>query len=417
MTSASTFSDPHEQPSATQALPEELLNLPRRPSSLEIDDCILHGKRPLAGQVVVFNSQQALNQIVSHSESNMRSELGGVLLGHVYRDADTVFVDIQAAIPAVSNDSGPVHFTFTADAWRQIHLDRNNQYPTLDIVGWFHTHPALSVFYSSDDVVVHSAAFTLPWHVGLVVDPVRHEAAYFGWCHGNLDPIAGFYEYRDLQKQSVIRWRAVRTSVYHLSEAELGQNFYEDDDLLDESGSMLAGMSAAIDARRKPAWLPLSPSANYLGLILGLVALALLLFLLLFWVMPKNRQIQQLQETVLALANNEQNPNVAMCTDSRLRPLLPQSGATFATNSTVDVIGTAVYPDAYRYRVEIRPTGETQWALVGSTRQQIEFGQLASWNTTGLLPGLYDMRLTAVDRNAIRLANSPDCVIQVDLRP
>lgn len=412
MTSASTFSDHPDQASSAQALPEELLNLPRRPSSLDLDDYILHGKRPLTGQVVVLNSQHALNQIVAHSESNLRSELGGVLLGHVYREAESVFVDVQAAIPAVSNDSGPVHFTFTADAWRQIHLDRNSQHPTLDIVGWFHTHPALSVFYSSDDVVVHSAAFTLPWHVGLVVDPVRHEAAYFGWCHGNLDPIAGFYESRDIQKQSVIRWRAVRTSVYHLSESDFTQDFYAD-----EVGSMLPGMAAAIDPRQNPAWLPLSPSASYLGLIVALVTLGLFIFALIFWVMPKNRQIAQLEESLLALASQENNPNVAACTDGRLRPLLPFSGASFAINSQIDFIGTAVYPDTYRYQLEVRPASETQWLLLNSIRQPVQFGTLGSWDTTGLAAGLYDVRLTAVDRNAIRLANSPDCLIQLNLHP
>ena len=95
-----------------------------------------------------------------------------------------VIDEVKAALPAVSSDHGPVHFTFSADSWARLHRDRTAHYAQLDIIGWFHTHPGLGVFYSSDDVVVHTAAFTLPWHVGLVVDPLGNHASYFGWQDG-----------------------------------------------------------------------------------------------------------------------------------------------------------------------------------------------------------------------------------------
>ncbi|HFE66707.1 MAG TPA: hypothetical protein ENJ93_05540, partial [Chloroflexi bacterium] len=119
---------------------EDSAHLPVRPSNLPAS-AILHGDPLPPGQVIVLNNQTSLEQIRAHSISNLQSELGGALLGRAYRQDDGLIVEVQAAIPAVTADSGPVHFTFTADAWSQIHKDKQAQYPDLDIVGWFHTHP------------------------------------------------------------------------------------------------------------------------------------------------------------------------------------------------------------------------------------------------------------------------------------
>lgn len=370
---------------------------------------MLHGQRPSAGQVVVSHHQQALLQIADHSESNVRSELGGVLLGHVYREGETLFVDVHAALPANSNERGPVHFTFTADAWSQIHRDKAAHYPRLDIVGWFHTHPGLGVFYSSDDVVVHSAAFTLPWHVGLVVDPVRREAAYFGWLQGSLAPIGGYYELADQQPHSVVDWQAVRTSVYHLPEAEIAEGVWGETD----APTPYPNVAYVPDQE----WRTLSPSSRHLGLIIGSVALALALFLLAFWIVPLNQRAVQMEKVMLGLANTAANPNVHTCPDSRLRLLSPLNGSVAQVGSQVEMIGTAVYPEAFRYQVTARPAGQEEWAEIGSRRRGSQLDALAIWRTTSVQPGTYEVRLTAVDRNGIRLPNSPDCLVQMQLVP
>jgi proteasome lid subunit RPN8/RPN11 len=204
MNSASTFSNGRSTPDAEPMIGQpEIDSLPERPLTDLTATAHLHGQQPPANQVVVSHRQQALSQIRAHSISNLRSELGGVLLGHAYRNGERLLVEVMAALPARNDDHGPVHFTFTADAWSQIHHDRAEKYPNLEIVGWFHTHPGLGVFYSSDDVVVHTAAFTLPWHVGLVVDPLGNHASYFGWQDGVLAPIVGYYEQLDSQPTPV----------------------------------------------------------------------------------------------------------------------------------------------------------------------------------------------------------------------
>lgn len=228
MTSASN-SDKQPDPAAAQGAPsssepltvetptahrEAVAALPFRQLPAPPGEWLRHGDVPAEGQPLVLMHQTAVLQIVAHSRSNTNCELGGALLGHAYRHKSGIVVEVKAALPATSDDHGPVHFTFSADSWSKLHRDRSAHYSNLDIIGWFHTHPDLGVFYSSDDVVVHSAAFTLPWHVGLVVDPVRDEAACFGWVAGHISPLGGFYELPERHPETQVPWRAVRTSVW-----------------------------------------------------------------------------------------------------------------------------------------------------------------------------------------------------------
>jgi hypothetical protein len=166
-----------------------------------------------------------------------------------------------------------------------------------------------------------------------------------------------------------------------------------------------------------PDWLTISPSSRKLGLIIGSVALVLALFLLLFWLVPLNRHANQMETVILALANTTANPNALACPDPRLRLLSPMNGNAAFVGSDIELIGTAVYPGANRYQLSTRPAGQAEWVLVGSKRGGTELGELATWKTAKFAPGVYEVQLTAVDRNSIPLANSPDCVIQVQLIP
>jgi proteasome lid subunit RPN8/RPN11 len=291
MTSTSTYSEPRKPenappPPPQSTIPAEVNNLPERQPPLS-DKCWLHGKKVGQGQVWVIAHRAALAQIEAHAHSNLHSELGGALLGKAYRYQKIVFVEVMAAIPVVSDDHGPIHFTFSADAWPKIQQDRNEHYPDLEIVGWFHTHPGLGVFYSSDDVVVHSAAFTLPWHVGLVIDPIRKEAAFFGWDQGKLAPLSGFYELIEGEgEQPVVDWRAVETAVWH---DRYEEEFYNEDGL--------SSYHKAADSTQVTAL------SNYttVAMAVGVMGLVLSLVLLFGWVWPLRQQVNQLQSVTMLM--------------------------------------------------------------------------------------------------------------------
>lgn len=385
--------------------PPELRQLgTKQPPNFD-EQCYLHGRVPSTGQVQIIVSQAALQQIDSHGRSNLYTELGGALLGRAFQYQEQLFVEIQAALPVVSADHGPVHFTFTADTWSQLRQDRETKYPNLEIVGWFHTHPNLGVFYSGDDVVVHSAAFTLPWHVGLVVDPGRDEACFFGWVNGELVPFAGFYELLDSQPTPYARWRVVRTSVWKdTSEAELVQSKRPSHS--PEPTTVYAPRTA------KPSFNP------GIGLIVGSLGLLLSFFLLVGWVLPLSQQVNRLENVVLMMADKSlAASNAAACPDPRLRILSPLTGQRYPVGSTIEVIGTASHPDATRYRVEARPSGADNWVPLRTLSRGTTLGTLVRWDTTNYTSGLYDMRLTAVDSNNIRLVSTDLCELQIELIP
>ncbi len=278
MTSASTFSDSQETTQNNQTGLGE-------PSDVNYDEvaapvgetdeglysATLHGKQPGINQVQIAMSQSALRQIEGHSVSDLSRELGGVLIGQKIEEEQTILVKVLAALPVMSDDHGPVHFTFTADSWAQLHKDKASRYPELDIVGWYHTHPNLGVFYSADDVIVHSAAFVLPWHVGLVLDPVLGEGFFVGWQNGSngesnpeLGAIDGYYELLDEQKNSVASWRFVRSTVW-----KQGSYTNRHDDL---SNQVYAPASD---------WLNLPAISPWWGVFLGGLSILISLLLLL----------------------------------------------------------------------------------------------------------------------------------------
>jgi proteasome lid subunit RPN8/RPN11 len=399
MASASTSSDTAVSHPAPLDPHPGIQQLPQKQPPVLGEQAVLHGAEP--GGVIVITGQAALAQIDAHSRSNTRTELGGALLGRAYRHDGRVYVSVEAAVPAVSADHGPVHFTFNADTWSQLRQDRDHNYPNLEIVGWFHTHPNLGVFYSGDDVVVHSAAFTLPWHVGLVVDPVRSEACFFGWENGELVPFAGFYELLDAQETPFVNWRVVRTSVWtDASEAELAQ-----------------GQTPYAEQTTVYAPTALKPSFNPgIGLIVGSLGLLLALFMLLGWVLPLSQEVDRLESVVLVMADDAlADTNAAACPDPRLRILTPVHGTGFRVGAKIELIGTASHPDAARYQIEERPYGSDTWVLLNTVRRSTKLGKLAAWDTTPHLPGVYELRLTAVDRNNVRLPNSARCEIAVEL--
>jgi proteasome lid subunit RPN8/RPN11 len=406
MTSASTssktaVSEPTPTDSGAITHPG-VQQLPLKEPPVLGEQAVLHGKEP--GQVIVIVSQAALAQIDAHSRSNLRTELGGALLGRAFRSNEQVYVSVEAAVPAVSADHGPLHFTFNADTWNQLRQDREKNYPNLEMVGWFHTHPNLGVFYSGDDVVVHSAAFTLPWHVGLVVDPVRKEVCFFGWENEELIPFTGFYELLDGQDKPYINWRVVRTSVWKdATEEELAQG----------------QLPPQHDPTTVYAPATLKPSFNPgIGLIVGSLGLLLTLFMLLGWVLPLTQQVNRLENVVLSMADQAlADTNAAACPDPRLRILNPILGSAFLTGTEIEFIGTASQPDAIRYQIEQRPFESGEWQPINTIRRSTKLGQLAAWNTTDISPGVYEIRLTAVDRNNIILSNTARCEIAIELVP
>jgi proteasome lid subunit RPN8/RPN11 len=131
-------------------------------------------------------------------------EVGGVLIGQVFADAerDQLLVDVEAAIPARGALESGAYFKLTDSAWDHISRERERRlpaatFPTHLIVGWYHTHPGLGVFYSGTDKASQKAFFAQPWNFGIVIDPVRDQYGVFHSGHSRRLPPEHLATYRD----------------------------------------------------------------------------------------------------------------------------------------------------------------------------------------------------------------------------
>jgi len=153
---------------------------------------------PEKAPIRVIVSASTLQEIERHLASDVTAELGGVLLGQVCLWQDHTYVEIGAFVPADSSSRSSVHFTFTTETWIALTQIVEERFPDSYMVGWYHSHPRLGVFFSAQDSDVHRVVFNQPWHVALVIDPSSAQAGFFGWLQGRLARLPGYYLLQDL---------------------------------------------------------------------------------------------------------------------------------------------------------------------------------------------------------------------------
>ncbi|HZD11749.1 MAG TPA: Mov34/MPN/PAD-1 family protein [Candidatus Binatia bacterium] len=408
MTTASSYSDGAnsrssfdgaKQDGSTVAL-AELERLPVRESPLASKPYRFHGTELQPGNPRLLLFPAAVDQIVAHATSDTYSEVGGVLLGAAYRHGDQLFVEVHRALPALSSDHGPIHFTFNADAWSQIHRDREAHYPGLDIVGWFHTHPGLGIFFSGDDVIVHSAAFVLPWHLALVLDPLSKRIGGFMWERDSLSALPGLYEMLETgESRSRLPWKWRQGQVWTDSNVE----------------RMAATQPGDVEEAAPPSlfkpWYAVAVSGLALLLSLGL---------LLAGILPLSGQNQALRAMVASLADRTlQQSDVAAgsCPDKSLRIYVPLPDERLEQGQELTLFGTAEAPAATSYLLEVRPAGESAWWSLGTMRRAVNTSAFLTWDTSSFAPGSYQLRLSALSSAGEPLSSPAPCTVRFELTP
>lgn len=125
---------------------------------------------------VVANSS-ALRDALEHV-SRHRVESGGLLVGRVYETGRGALISaIEHAVPAQVFDGTGTSLQMSSEVWEAARLQTP---PGGCTVGWYHSHPNLGAFFSGTDRRTQSRFFANPYSIGLVVDPIRQEAAWFG---------------------------------------------------------------------------------------------------------------------------------------------------------------------------------------------------------------------------------------------
>lgn len=163
-------------------------------------------------QLKVFLTQNAYLRICAHAGSDLDNEVGGWMAGKHCCDrvSGESFIVIDTVLPAEHTQQGPAHLTFTGDSQVRMHTNLQNDYPNKELLGWYHTHPKMGVFFSNWDVWLHQNFFSEPWQVALVIEPHSSVGGFFirqldGSLETNL--YYGFYELMGNPGRSVVFWK------------------------------------------------------------------------------------------------------------------------------------------------------------------------------------------------------------------
>ncbi|MGE0755858.1 MAG: hypothetical protein AB7F89_14860 [Pirellulaceae bacterium] len=140
---------------------------------------------PGEADLPIFVDIDVLRDVEAHALSDTRVELGGVLLGGQYADAEgKPFVVVTDSLRARHYESTKGSFKFTHETWEQFTREREKFPADLQMVGWYHTHPDWGVFLSGLDMFICDHFFNKPLDVALVIDPCRQDRGFFQWSPG-----------------------------------------------------------------------------------------------------------------------------------------------------------------------------------------------------------------------------------------
>ena len=108
-------------------------------------------------------------------------EVGGFLMGnHCFQEQERIDVIIDKFVPFVPE----YHDVFKIEIGTQTLVqelgDAQDKHPTMDVIGWFHTHPGHGLFLSNSDLSVQKH-FAQPYQIAMEIDSLteRLDTAFF----------------------------------------------------------------------------------------------------------------------------------------------------------------------------------------------------------------------------------------------
>ena len=105
-------------------------------------------------------------------------ELGGLLVGRAWRgdDGAITHVRIDRAVPAEESAGTAISLRMGTSVWQRAQQAlRDGE----RIIGWYHSHPGLTAFFSDTDRRTQKAFFSHEYSIGWVIDPLLDEQALF----------------------------------------------------------------------------------------------------------------------------------------------------------------------------------------------------------------------------------------------
>ena len=126
-------------------------------------------------------SPDSMDTMKRHVQSS-DDEVAGLLVGRVWSgDASaSTLVSVDRALPILKHvERSRVHVTVSPQSWDTLSNEITQAGESALVVGWYHSHPGLSAFFSGTDRQTQAGSIHEPWQIGVVIDPVTGDRAVF----------------------------------------------------------------------------------------------------------------------------------------------------------------------------------------------------------------------------------------------
>lgn len=144
-----------------------------------VDVLVIEAQR--AGGIVVLVDREARTAARAQLAAQPH-EQGGLLVGTAFvdgasaEDKRVALVHVRAAVPGQDYSGSSVALRMESAVWS--HAQRAMRAGEL-VVGWYHSHPGLSAFFSETDRRTQRAFFPHPFSLGWVIDPSSGDEKWF----------------------------------------------------------------------------------------------------------------------------------------------------------------------------------------------------------------------------------------------
>jgi 26S proteasome regulatory subunit N11 len=127
-----------------------------------------------------FLSGRCMDDLIGHCTRQARKgvEALGFLVGGVFSWKRRAFTVARDAV-TTDLDASAVSVRFERDGFPGLFERLDGLGYDYLLVGWYHSHPGYGCFMSETDIRTQTGGFSEPFHMALVVDPVRKEAGAF----------------------------------------------------------------------------------------------------------------------------------------------------------------------------------------------------------------------------------------------
>jgi len=128
----------------------------------------------------IFFCPYAWDKMWKHGRSSFK-EVGGLLIGFVYKYKDRFIWYIDEIVFNNDFEHSFSHVILYPSLWQDANAIILNQQGTPEkfILGWYHTHPRFTPFFSSTDQNTHTHFFNFDYSLGIVFDPYSEQILFY----------------------------------------------------------------------------------------------------------------------------------------------------------------------------------------------------------------------------------------------